>query len=304
MKKILKWISISVGGLVGLIVVVALIGLARANNLLTKEWVYTPEIIQIPTDAQSVTSGKYLVDHFLLCADCHGTDLGGAEFFPADDGAGVLWAPNLTNGAGGVSQTYTDADWIRALRHGIRPNGENLIIMPSEYYTTLGVDELAQAIAYLKALPPVDRETPARQLALPAKVMLGLGVVPAEVFLPPHKIDHEMVTSTAPPRGVTVEYGEYRALICAACHAENLAGLPGSAETGELPAPNLTPGGELASWDLDDFLTTLNTGVTPSGKTLYLEAMPWDKLGSANPDDLEAIWLYLQSLPSLPDNTN
>ena len=66
MKKILKRIGMSIAGLVGLIVVVALFGLVRANSLLTKEWASTPESINIPTNAQSATTGKYLVDHFLF----------------------------------------------------------------------------------------------------------------------------------------------------------------------------------------------------------------------------------------------
>ena len=118
----------------------------------------------------------------MLCTDCHGRDLGGEEFFTADDGAGTLWAPNLTSGKGGIGGAYTDADWLRALRHGIRPNGENLIIMPAEFYTTIDLNDLADMIAYLKTLPPVDREIPVRALAFMPKVMLGLGVIPTSEF--------------------------------------------------------------------------------------------------------------------------
>ena len=45
---------------------------------------------------------------------------------------------------------YTDADWLRALRHGIRPNGEVLIIMPAHEYTTVDADMIGDVIAYLK----------------------------------------------------------------------------------------------------------------------------------------------------------
>ena len=39
-------------------------------------------------------------------------------------------------------------------------------------------------IAYLKTLPPVDREIPTRELAFMPKAMLGLGVIPASDLLP------------------------------------------------------------------------------------------------------------------------
>jgi hypothetical protein len=61
---------------------------------------------------------------------------------------------------------------------------------------------------------------------------------------------------------------------------------------------NLTQGGELIGWTLDDFMTTMRTGVTPSGHQLDDEYMPWKTIFQYMTDEeLEAIWLYLQSLP-------
>ena len=302
MKKVLKWIGIVLGGLVGLIIVMVIIATVRTNGMLTQEWSYEPETIRIPTDSESIAEGKYVVEHFLLCADCHGADLGGREFFTEADGAGVLWAPNLTGGNGGIGGTYTDADWLRALRHGIRPNGENLIIMPAELYTLVDTNELSATIAYLKALPPVDREIPTRALAPMIKVLMGLGVIPAADFLPAHKLDHNGTPLTAPERGVTVAFGAYRATTCTACHGSDLAGVPADPSAGFPATPNLTPGGELATWTEADFITTLQTGVTPSGHELDPLAMPWKAIGTADKEDLQAIWLYLQSLPATPTN--
>ncbi len=297
MKKILKWSGILIGLLLALVAVVVIVGSVRANGLLTKEWTFEPDSIRIPTDSNAVANGEYLVNHFMLCADCHGPDLGGAELFSEADGAGILWAPNLTSGKGGIGNKYSDADWLRALRHGIRPNGENLIIMPAEFYTTVDAGELADVIAYLKTLPPVDRETPARALAFMPKVMLGLGVIPASDFLPAHKIDHDAAPLTAPPRAVTVEFGDYRASVCKACHGPDLKGVPEDVENGFPATPDLTMSGELIGWSEADFITTLQTGVTPGGRELDPLAMPWERIGGADVEDLQAIWLYLQSIP-------
>jgi mono/diheme cytochrome c family protein len=301
MKKFLKWFGIFLGVVLGLVVVVVAAATIRANGLLTQKWEFAADTVQIPSDAEAVAHGQYLVTHFMFCSDCHGEDLGGAEFFTPEDGAGTLWAPNLTSGQGGIGSTYTDADWLRTLRHGIRPNGENLIIMPAEFYTTIGIDDMADMIAYLKTLPPVDRQIPARALAFMPKVMLGLGVIPTSEILPAHKIDHAAVPQPAPASGETIEYGQYMAMVCTACHGENLAGMPSFDEGGK-PAPNLTPNGELGSWTEEEFITTLQTGVTPEGDTLDPEQMPWPQLGTANITDLRAIWLYLQSLPAKASN--
>jgi hypothetical protein len=91
------------------------------------------------------------------------------------------------------------------------------------------------------------------------------------------------------------------AAVCTACHGENLAGMPPNAE-GDKPAPNLTPNGELGSWTEEEFISTLQTGVTPEGDTLDPEQMPWPELGTTKAADLRAIWLYLQSLPAKTSN--
>lgn len=222
--------------------------------------------------------------------------------FINDPSFAVIYTPNLTSGAGGIGDAYTDADWIRALRHGIRPNGEVLVIMPSEFYTLVDADELGDMIAYLKSLPPVDNEIPARQIMTMPRILMGLGVIPAEDLLPAAKIDHNAPPLTAPPRGVTVEYGNYRATTCKGCHGPNLAGVPADPATGFPATPNLTPGGDLAGWTEQDFLNTLQTGQTPEGEGMDPLAMPWPAIGTADMEDLQAIWLYLQSLPALPPN--
>jgi hypothetical protein len=61
-------------------------------------------------------------------------------------------------------------------------------------------------------------------------------------------------------------------------------------------------GGEMSAWSEADFITTLQTGVTPTGREMDKKSMPWDRIGTADLEDLQAIWLYLQSLPALPTN--
>ena len=104
---------------------------------------------------------------------------------------------------------------------------------------------------------------------------------------------------------MTAAYGEYLVEVsgCKACHHPNLAG-------GKVPNPqspkarNLTPGGELIGWKAADFIQTIRTGVTPSGHTIDPEFMPWSDFKNMSDDHLNAIWLYLQSLPATPDNPN
>jgi hypothetical protein len=77
-----------------------------------------------------------------------------------------------------------------------------------------------------------------------------------------------------------------------------LNGAPFGPPGEEVPSPNLTPGGPLASWREEDFIKTMRNGVTPGGRELS-EEMPWKYLGQMTDEELQAVWLYLQSLPAL-----
>ncbi len=305
MKKVLKWIGIVLGALVVLIVLAVGVGYARGSAMIDKEYTFELETFPIPDDAESIANGEYLAHSLLACIGCHGEDLGGQEFIN-DEGFLVVYTPNLTSGEGGIGSSYTDDDWIRSLRHGVRPNGENLIVMPAQYLARLGQEDIADIVAYLKTLPPVDNVQPERQIAFMPRVMMGLGVIPASdvaEILPASGIDHDAPIPGMPEKGVTAEWGSYRALVCRACHGENLSGIPENPQNGSPASANLTPGGELLVWDEADFLNFMRTGVTPTGREVDPMIMPWNEFGNATDEDLRAIFMYLKSLEPLETYT-
>src|SRR5690606_22319412 len=110
----------------------------------------------IPTDPQSIERGRHIVST-RGCAECHGKDLGGNKVVD-DPMVGKLHGPNITRGRGGLPEGYSDIDYIRAIRHGLSPEGRPFLLMPSEEYTRLSDEDLGSVIAYLKSVPPVDRE--------------------------------------------------------------------------------------------------------------------------------------------------
>ena len=112
-----------------------------------------------PSDSASIARGEHLVRALVKCVDCHGEDLGGTKMLE-DPAIGTLWAKNLTRGRGGIAADYDDAAFERAIRHGLRPDGVRLVVMPSEEYQRISDEDLGAVIAYIKSVPPVDRETP------------------------------------------------------------------------------------------------------------------------------------------------
>ena len=57
-------------------------------------------------------------------------------------------------------------------------------------------------------------------------------------------------------------------------------------------------GGEMVGWSEQDFIQTMRTGVTPSGRQL-IEDMPWQSYAQMTDAELKALWMYLNSLPAL-----
>jgi mono/diheme cytochrome c family protein len=297
--KILKWIGIVLGSLVGLLA----LAFAVLYVVGTIEWKrlhgtydVPVEAIAIPADTASILRGEHIAT-IHMCQKCHMDNLSGQT--AGTPAVAVLSVPNLTSGVGGVGATNTDEDWVRAIRHGVGHDGRGLVLMPSAVWYYLSDDDLADLIAYLKSLPPVDHEQSGTELGPIGRVMLALGQLPPEIIPNVTLIDHYGPRPPAPAPGVTVEYGEYLARTCTLCHGSGLNGQTISEGGPRYLAPNLTPGGEVALWSEADFIATLRTGVTPGGHPLK-DVMPWEYFGQMSDDELKAVWLYLQSLPALP----
>ena len=290
-----RWTLITLGSLVGLLVVASMILYASGTAKANQTYDIPVTIPPIPNDADAVARGGHIANSFGICARCHGDNLAGKNDF-AIPGMLIIPTPNLTGGAGGIGSFYTDEDWVRAIRHGVGHDGRALFIMTSQAYHALSAEDLGALIAYLKQAPPVDSELPARSIETVGRLMMGAGMVPPFAV---DQIDH-----TAPPpatlaAGVTAAYGEYLTRTCTECHGAQFNGMPFGPPGEEVPSPNLTPGGELATWSEADFFKAIRTGITPSNKVLNTE-MPWLSYGRMTDEELQAVWLYLQSLPALP----
>lgn len=295
MKKVLKWIGIVLGSLIGLILVVGLGAMAMGNARLSKMYDFPPSNLVIPTDAASIEFGKHRAES--LCEGCHGKDLSGIENWFNAPPLGRIDSANLTAGEGGVGREFTDEDYARAIRHGIDRQGKPLFMVAVVSTSNLSDEDLGAIIAYLKTIPPVDHQVSAKHFTPLGKILYEFGVLPQ---LPVEVVSHESHVS-APPAGATAEYGKYMVDTndCRLCHGANLNGGPFPDPTKTKISPNLTPGGEMASWSEADFINTIRSGVTPSGHKLDAEFMPWESYRNFYDDELKAMYLYLQSLPKL-----
>ena len=299
MKKVLRIIGLVLGSLLGILLLAGVILYLMGNARLNKTYDFPASNITVPEDAAAIEYGKHRAE--VLCQGCHGEDLSGIENWFNAGPLGTVDSANITAGEGGIGKEYTTEDYVRAIRHGFGRDGK-AIFMPAVFATSyLSDEDLGAIIAYLKTVPPVDHQLQGERFTPLAKIMLAAGMLGK---LPVEAVSHE-VNVTAPEMGATVEYGEYLVNTndCHVCHGPELNGGPFPDPTITKISPNLTPGGELGFWSEEDFISVMRTGVTPSDHQLDPEFMPWPSYSMFYDEELNAIWLYLQSLPKLTQYT-
>jgi cytochrome c553 len=297
MKKWLGWLGLVATGLIGIVLVCAAAVYGFSEARYRKQWTVTPASISIPNDSLAVARGDHIVHSLAGCVDCHGENLAGKKMID-DPAFGRVYSINLTRGKGGAASSLSDADFVRAIRHGIGPNGRALKIMPSRDYDNFSDEDLAAVIAYLKSLPAIDNEMPSSSVGPLARALMVAGKMS---MLNAERIDHDRHHPASVTPAVTAPYGNYLASVgCKGCHGPLLAGGPiADAPPDWPPAANLTPAGELKDWSEADFRNLLRTGKRPNGIPVN-DIMPWKIVGKMTDDEIGAIWLYLKSLPSQP----
>ena len=298
MKTTLKWTGIVIGSLVGLIFILAASLFFIGSSRLNKTYNIPADNIVIPTDAASIEKGKHLTE--TLCTHCHTIDLSGKLWFSFPP-AGKVDSANLTSGEGGIGKEFTtDEDYVRAIRHGVDPDGKPIFMPSVAAFQGMSDEDLGALIAYLKTVPPVDHKTNGQQFTSLAKILIGAGVIK----LPAAIVSHTPSVA-APEKAVSAAYSQYLVTIsgCYDCHTQNLSGGPYPQPGISLIVPNITTGGEVGSWTEDQFIATIRTGVNPAGHPLDAELMPWPQIRLSSDDELKAIWMYLQTVPELPQYT-
>lgn len=296
MNKWMKRTSIALGVLAAAGLAAVLAGHALGERKMQRVIRVAVQPVAVTPTPAALAQGRYLFST-RGCADCHGASGAGKEVIRS--GAMLVVSPNITTGGNSAVSGYTNADWVRTLRHGVKPDGTPIMIMPSEDYSRLTDEDVAAIIAWVGQLPPVKGRQRVVQLPYMVKVMYGFGAVrdAAEI------IDHSLPPETPVKTEVSVAHGAYVAHSCVGCHGATLSGgrIPGA--PAEWPAPaNLTPGEGSAMVRYaspEAFMQMLRTGKRPDGSAIST-VMPFGSLRQMSDTDVRALHSYLRTLPPRP----
>jgi cytochrome c553 len=290
---------------IGLLVVgvVLVIGVASAavfmvsDSRLNRRVDVPRETIAVPTDITSIQRGQHLASAVAACVDCHGPYLAG-KVFVDDPALGRIVSPNLTRGRGGIGATFADADFVRAIRHGVDPSGRQLLVMPSDDYNHFSDADLGAIIGYVRSLPAIETSLPSNEIRPIGRLLFAIGQLSLQ---PSAGLDHFAPRPPPPHPGVTPGYGKYLTDTagCPSCHGPGFSGgrVP-QAPPNAVPAANITVAG-LGTWSEAEFIRAMRTGMRPDGRILST-SMPWPYYAQMTDDELRAIWRYLQALPARP----
>lgn len=290
MRTFLRWTTRIGGGVVGLVVVAAGAVYAMSERGMRQRFEVPAHAITVRTDSAAIAQGARLV-MARGCADCHGDRLTGRVMID-DPGIGRLAGPNLTLGGRGAD--LRDADWERAVRHGVRRDGSPLLIMPAQEFTQFSDEDLAAIIAYARSIPAGADAPPPSRVGPVGRALYVAGQI---ALVPAEKIDHAKPHVAAIVPAVTEEFGRYIALGCTGCHGAGYAGgkIPGTPPEWK-PAANITPAG-IGAWSEDDFVRVLRTGRRPDGSTVDTAFMPVRMTREMTDVELRAVYRFLRTVP-------
>jgi mono/diheme cytochrome c family protein len=308
-----SWTYIA-GGLsaAALILAGALASAAATSSASTSSAAPAPSGTRTPSAAPKaqlapVSQGEY-VARAADCISCHSPspDKPFAGGYPVKSPFGIIYGPNITSDPDTGIGTWTQADFERALRQGVRKDGAYLYpAMPYDAYTKMSEADMTALWQYIHALKPVRNQVPKNTLPFPFSVRSGLAVWQSVYFKPGPFV-------AVPTKSEAWNRGAYLVEAlghCADCHTpRNIAMGPktnrelAGANIQGWYAPDISGDdlSNLARWNTEQLATFFRTGKAPdNAKALGpMQEVIDDSLRYLSAGDLRAMALYLKDQPA------
>lgn len=220
---------------------------------------------------------------------------------------GTFYGPNITPHPQAGIGRWTEANFIRAMRMGERPDGAHYFpAFPYSSFTKITDGDLRDLWAFLRTLPPSSRANQSHNLRFPFSWRFLVGPWKWLFFTPGAFAGNSQ-------RAQAVNRGAYLVEAlghCGECHTpRNFLGGPkrdrvlagGKGPDGK-SVPNLTPT-RLKKWsdaELKDFLLT---GLTPDNDAAdeTMGEVVRNTTSQLTPEDIAALIAYVRALAPLPD---
>ena len=280
MKRLLRWIGIAFGSVVVLAIVAYAVVHVLSEQVLRRKYPVPPVTVAIPSDPASIKEGQRLATVRGCAPGCHGKNGEGTVMFDQPMIARIV-APNLTAAA----RKYSDKELAAIIRHGVRPDGRSMLVMPSQTYAALTEQDLGRIIAFVKSLPQVPGLEPSISPGPIGRLGLAMGKF--------KMVAQHIAETVAPPAatGETAMRGRYLAqTICSECHGTSLRGDSNPSFTS--PALHMTK-----AYSAEAFSRLMRTGIAIGDRTLgVMTTQSKNNLSHLTDAEIAALYNYLHSL--------
>jgi mono/diheme cytochrome c family protein len=260
----------------------------------------------------TVERGRYL-SVAADCVACHTSPKQGKPYaggYAIASPLGEIWASNITPSKSHGIGTYSEADFARAVREGVRKDGAHLYpAMPYTSYAKLTDEDIhALYVYFMQAVAPVDEEAHATELPFPFSVRASMAVWNL-LFLDKKPFQPDPAKDAQWNRGAYLVEGLAH---CSSCHSPRglmMQEVGGKAfaggSLGDWYAPNITshPISGIGGWTDDELAQYLKTGrVAGKGQAGggMAEAVT-NSLSKLRDEDIRAIVTYLRTVPAVAD---
>jgi mono/diheme cytochrome c family protein len=261
-------------------------------------------------ERDAVERGRYLAVA-ASCETCH-TAEGGQPFaggLALKTPFGTFYTPNITPDPETGIGRWSEAQFLRALREGVRPDGANYYpAFPYTSFTKLTEADARAIWAYMSSIPAVRQADRPHALSFPYSWRFLLNGW-KWLFFDPGRF--------RPMPGLSAEENRGAYLVtavahCGECHTPRnwfgamegdrfLAGNPIGPDGKSVP--NITPDRKagIGNWSEDDIVQVLTDGQTPAfDEVAGSMAEVVRNTAQLTPDDRRAIAAYLQTVPPVP----
>ncbi len=136
-----------------------------------KPYAYPQKPIPKPDTTNRIKWGEYIALNQLECFSCHSRDFAGNDYLHPEKSPGFfgggnemydregkkIRSLNITMHKTGIG-AWSEADFVKAVKYGIRPGNQPALRYPMQPYTNLTDNEVKAIYAYLKTIPKIPNK--------------------------------------------------------------------------------------------------------------------------------------------------
>ena len=274
MGRFWRWAGLGLGAVTAIGLAVAGTIYFASERIIDRRYPLPASHVHASSDPKVVARGELLVRPY-GCADCHRPNLQGT-YIPSFG----MSSRNLTR----LAAAFSDADFDRAIRKGLRPDGTSVAeAMPADAFQYMPDSDAAAIISYIRSLKPAGADIPSPSFGL----LLRVGVLAGKAHPDAYWFGMQKRALDLGPH-----YARGREIAMSACGECHMTALTGGPEG--IPGPRPPDLSLVASYERADFLKFMRTGKAAGNRELpMMSAVARVRISHLPDADLNALYDYL-----------